>query len=204
MGTLGMVSVPALDSDAKLQCLVEDAIAGKPAARELLLDHAGDRLLRMTRAMFHDFPALQRWEQTDDVFQDAMIRLHRALAAVEVQSVAHFFNLAGVQIRRTLLDLVKHHLGPEGAAANHHTDHQPADDNGGTLRKVGEQPDDIEAWTEFHERVGKLPLDEQEVVNLLFYEGLQQEQAAAVLGISYSTLKRRWQAARLRLQGIDT
>ncbi len=199
-----MVSIPAFDGDTQLQDLIEEAINGNPSAREALLDHACDRLMRMTRAMFHDFPALRRWEQTDDVFQDAMIRLHRALEAVEVDTVRYFFNLAGMQIRRTLLDLAKHHFGPEGAAANHHTDHQPADDKGGSLRKVGEQPDDIEAWTEFHQQVERLPLDEQEVVNLLFYEGLQQEQAAAVLGISYSTLKRRWQAARLRLQGIET
>ena len=199
-----MVSVPAFDGDTQLQYLIEDAINGNPSAREALLDHACDRLMRMTRAMFHDFPALRRWEQTDDVFQDAMIRLHRALEAVEVDTVRYFFNLAGVQIRRTLLDLAKHHFGPEGAAANHHTDHQPADDKGGSLRKIGNPPDDLEMWAEFHERVEKLPLAEQEVVNLLFYEGLQQEQAAAVLGISYSTLKRRWQAARLRLQGIET
>jgi len=199
-----MVSVPAFDGDTHLQFLIQDALDGKPNAREALLNHAGDRLLRMTRVMFHDFPALRRWEQTDDVFQNAMIRLHRALADVEVQSVAHFFNLAGVQIRRTLLDLVKHHFGPEGDAANHHTDRQPADDKGGSLRKIGHPPDDLATWTEFHQQVELLPPAEQEVVNLLFYEGLQQEQAAAVLGISYSTLKRRWQAARLRLQGIDT
>jgi RNA polymerase sigma-70 factor (ECF subfamily) len=199
-----MSSSPAFDSDTRLQSLIEDAIGGGNSAREALLDHACERLRRLTRAMFHDYPALRRWEQTDDVFQDAMVRLHRALIAVEVLTVRHFFNLAAVQIRRTLLDLAKHHFGPEGGAANHHTDRQPADDKGGVLRKIGEEPEDLSGWTEFHLQVEQLPPDEQEVVNLLFYEGLQQEQAAKVLGVSYSTVKRRWQAARLRLQGIHT
>jgi RNA polymerase sigma-70 factor (ECF subfamily) len=37
------------------------------------------------------------------------------------------------------------------------------------------------------------------VVQLLWYEGLRQPEAAVVLGISLATLKRRWQVARLRL-----
>ena len=37
-------------------------------------------------------------------------------------SVSHFFHLAAVQVRRELLDLAKHHFGPEGAGRRHHTD----------------------------------------------------------------------------------
>jgi DNA-directed RNA polymerase specialized sigma24 family protein len=36
-------------------------------------------------------------------------------------------------------------------------------------------------------------------VDLLFYQGLQQAEAAAVLGVSERTVKRRWQSARLAL-----
>ena len=111
----------------------------------------------------------------------------------------HFFNLAAVQVRRELLDLGKHHFGPEGGGANHHTDGQPADDQGGSLHESAEEPDDLSGWTEFHAQVEKLPEDEQEVVNLLYYEGLTQEEAAKLLGISFRTLKRRWQAAKLKL-----
>ena len=55
------------------------------------------------------------------------------------------------------------------------------------------------AWSEFHAHVETLPENEQEVVNLLYYEGLTQDEAARVLGISARTLKRRWQAVRLKL-----
>jgi RNA polymerase sigma factor (sigma-70 family) len=44
-----------------------------------------------------------------------------------------------------------------------------------------------------------LPAEEQEVINMLFYEGFNQEETAEFLGISLSTVKRRWHAARLKL-----
>ena len=68
--------------------------------------------------------------------------LHRAFAKVEVQSVRDFVNLAAVQVRRELLDLAKHHFGPEGDGFNHQTDGQPADDKGGMLHQNAEEPDD--------------------------------------------------------------
>jgi RNA polymerase sigma-70 factor (ECF subfamily) len=149
--------------------------------------------------MFHTFPQLRRWEQTDDVFQNSMLKLHRAMSQVRVESVRHFFNLAAVQIRRELLDLTKHHFGPQGQASNHHTDGLSADELGGALHSATSEPKDLESWSEFHSRVDSLPDDEQEIVNLLFYEGLLQEEAARLLGVSLRTLKRRWQAVKLKL-----
>ncbi len=186
-------------TDTELQRLIDLAHVGDSTAREALLAHACDRLLRLTRKMFHQHADLRRWEQTDDVFQNAMLRLHRALAEVKVESVRHFFNLAAVQVRRELLDLAKHHFGPEGDAANHHTDGLPADSEGGALQGKAEEPDDLAGWSEFHAEVEKLPEAEREVVNLLFYEGLTQEEAARVLGTSFRTLKPRWHSARLKL-----
>lgn len=197
-----MTQPPAVGGDTQLQNLIDRGLNGDTAAHEALLHHACDRLLRLTRKMFHGYPNLRRWEQTDDVFQNAMLRLHRALAEVRVESVRHFFNLAAVQVRRELLDLAKHHFGPEGAGANHHTDGQPADDDGGSLHDNAEEPEDLSSWSEFHAQVEKLPEDELEVVNLLYYEGLTQEEAAKVLGISFRTLKRRWQSARLKLHEV--
>jgi len=181
----------------QLQRLIDKVLGGDEVARSALLDHACDRLLRLTRKMLHARPDLRRWEQTDDVFQSAMIRLHRAVVDVKPESVRHFFNLAAVQIRRTLLDLAKHH---RGHAAKHHTDGQPADDEGGSLHDRAEQPEDLEAWSAFHAQVEVLPDEEKEVVNLLFYEALTQEEAASVLGISLRTVKRRWHSARCRLR----
>jgi RNA polymerase sigma factor (sigma-70 family) len=194
-----MSQSPSVGTDTQLQNLIDQALEGNSVAQESLLDHACDRLLRLTRKMFHGFPNLRRWEGTDDVFQNSMVRLHRALSEVRVESVRHFFNLAAVQVRRELRDLAKHHFGPEGGGANHNTDGIPADDDGGSLHDRAEEPDDLFGWSGFHALVEKLPEDEQEVVNLLYYEGLTQEEASRVLGISVRTLKRRWQSAKLKL-----
>lgn len=189
-------------TDTQLQRDIDRALAGDEHARNALLDHACDRLVKLTRKLFHRHPDLRRWEQTDDVAQTAMLRLHRALADVRPESVRHFFNLAAVMIRRTLLDLAKHHSGPHGHGANHYTDGLSPDEPGGAVHRATDpasEPTDLEGWTEFHAQVGKLPEEEQEVVNLLFYEALTQEEAAKVLGVSLRTLKRRWQSARCRL-----
>ncbi len=187
-------------SDTQLQLLIDKVLAGDEAARNALLDHACDRLLRLTRKMFHARQDLRRWTETDDVYQQAIFRLYRALTEVKPESVRHFFNLAAVQIRRTLLDLAKHHLGPHGQATKHHTDGQPADEAGGSLHDRAEQPEDLEGWSAFHAQVEALPDEEKEVVGLLFYEGLTQEEVAQVLGVSLRTVKRRWQSARCRLR----
>lgn len=194
----------ALRNDTALQGLIDLATSGDGAAWGELLAHACERLRRLARKMLRGYPGLRRWEQTDDVLQNAMLRLHRALSDVKPQSVRHFFNLATVQIRRELLDLADHHFGPHGQGAHHHTDGEgrAADDECGVLQ--GEQdaagePDTLDGWVTFHARIEALPEQEREVAGLLWYEGLTQEEAAAVLSVSVRTVKRRWQAARLRL-----
>lgn len=186
-------------SDTELQGLLDLARRGDREARGRLLDHACERLLKLTRAMFAGYPSLRRWEQTDDVFINSMMRLHRALEAVQPESVRHFFNLAGTQIRRELLDLKRHYYGQEGIGANHHTDHQPADDPEGSLHRRASEPEDLSMWSLFHEKVEGLPDDLRETFNLIYYQGLSQEESAEALGVSLSTVKRRWQQARIRL-----
>lgn len=186
-------------TDTQLQGLIDLARAGDAKARALLLDHSCERLLKLTRRMFRGYPGLRRWEQTADVFQNSLIRLHRALAEVELESVRHFFNLAAVQIRRELLDLKKHHFGLEGLATHHHTDHLAPDEAGGALATKSTEPEDLTLWGEFHEAVIALPDDLRETVDLLYYEGLTQDEAAEVLNMSPRTLKRRWHAAKVHL-----
>lgn len=187
--------------DTQLARLIEVSLAGDSRARDELLHHACERLFALTRRMFRDRPGLRRWEETDDVFQNAMVRLHRALGSCEIRSVRHFFNLAAVQIRRELIDLGRKHFGPHGIGRNHHTDHQPSDERGGSLHRIEAEPADLGQWTEFHERVEALPEPIREVVDLLYYDGLSHEEAADVLGISPRTIRRRWQEAKLLLLG---
>ena len=188
----------------QLRYWLERMRAGDGHARQELLAHASARLRTLAGRMLRDYPSVRRWEQTDDVLQQALMRLHRALAEVTPESLPHFYNLAALQIRRELLDLAKHHLGPEGQGARHHSDAhgRAADDEGGPLGGVADhaaEPTTLEAWSEFHARVEALPPQEREVFNLLWYQGLNQDEAAEALGVSSRTVLRRWQSARLLL-----
>jgi RNA polymerase sigma-70 factor (ECF subfamily) len=118
--------------------------------------------------------------------------------------VRDFYRLAATQIRRELIDLARHYYGPQGAGA-HHASHAPAGADTGDVKPlyeaadVSHDPDRLSAWTEFHQQAEALPEAEREVFDLLFYQGLAQEEAATLLGVDVRTVKRRWQKARLTL-----
>lgn len=184
-----MTDSPA--NTTQLQALLD---GGDDVAYGELLSIASTRLQKLTRKMVRDFPRLRRWEQTDDVFQTAALRLHRSLSEVKPESVRQFFGLAATQIRRTLIDLARHHYGPEGQAAKHESGTN-SDHSGHT-----DQPETLASWAEFHEQVDQLPDDEREVFQLLWYSGATQREAAELLDISERTVLRRYCRARLQLK----
>ena len=65
---------------------------------------------------------MKRWSETDDVLQNAMLRLHRSLAEIQPECPSQFYGLAATQIRRELIDLARHYYGAQGIGARHHTD----------------------------------------------------------------------------------
>jgi RNA polymerase sigma-70 factor (ECF subfamily) len=182
--------------------LLDQIRAGDDAARDELLGLAGERFRRLAHKMLHDFPRVARWEGTDDVLQNAILRLCRALRSATPESARSLFNLAALQIRRELIDLARHYQGPHGMGA-HHESVAPAHERQGP-RIDGPGPDTNEpgqlaGWTEFHERIEALPDEEREVFNLVWYQGLTQAEAAALIGVSERVVKWRWRAARLAL-----
>jgi RNA polymerase sigma factor (sigma-70 family) len=187
----------------ELQLLLDGWAEGDVAARDRLLDRAGQRLLALTRRMLRGYPHLRRWEQTDDVFQSAVLRLYRSLGDVRPDSIGQFFGLAATQIRRTLIDLARHHFGPEGAAGRHHSEgdaqHQStAGDDSGPSR-ADEPPETLDAWARFHEAVEALPRDERDVFSVIWYGEATQREAAELLGVTERTIQRRLVRARLLL-----
>lgn len=194
-----------LSQTAQLEQLIQRLGAGDAFARSELLNLASERLLRITRRILRDFPGVARWEQTDDVFQNAAMRLYQALAEVDIQDPRHFFRLAALQIRRELIDLARHYQGPQGMGAKHGTQYgQDSQWRGAALdpAEMTFDPAQIAQWRDFHRRVEQLPDEEREVFDLLWYHELSQEEAAAVLKVSVRTVRRRWRAARLQLHDV--
>jgi RNA polymerase sigma-70 factor (ECF subfamily) len=190
-------------SAVRLQDCLERLQTGDETARDELLQHTHERLQRLTRKMLKGFPRVRRWAETDDVLQNALVRLLRALHAVPLASVRDFFNLSTELIRRELLDLARHYYGPQGIGAKHATRGassraSPLDDKADS----SPQASTLTAWCEFHQQVSELPEDEREVVGLLYYQGLTQAEAARHLHVTVRTVQRRWQSALLKLHRI--
>jgi RNA polymerase sigma factor (sigma-70 family) len=185
-----------------VQACLDRIRGGDEAARGELLDCACERLRNLARKMLKGYPNVQRWEQTDDVLQNATFRLLRTLRQLTIETPRDFFRLAALNIRHELLDLAKRHYGPHGQGANHAT-LSPDDDTlvrgNEAVADPAEDPSRLAAWGEFHEQIAALPEEERETFDLLYYQGLTQAEAAELLGVSERTVKRRWQAARLAL-----
>jgi RNA polymerase sigma-70 factor (ECF subfamily) len=141
------------------------------------------------------FPGVSRFVETDDVLQNALIRLDRALSGASLESFLHFGSLAACVIRRELIDLARHYFGPRGAGANLRRDTRAVEEE----PDRESQPDTLEDWTFFHEVAEQLPGPQREVFWLLWYGGLSQEEAAARLKASVRTVERRWARARVLL-----
>src|SRR5437879_3905883 len=86
--------------------------AGDGKARDDLLKSSCERLETLTRKMLKGYQGVRRWEQTGDVYQNAMLRLWKSLDQVAPPTALGFFKLAATQIRRELIDLARHHYGP--------------------------------------------------------------------------------------------
>jgi RNA polymerase sigma-70 factor (ECF subfamily) len=172
--------------------------AGDQAAREELIRAIVERMERLARKMLRSFPNVRRWEETDDVLQNAMMRLLRSLEKVEPGSVRELFGLAALEIRRELMDLARHFGGPQGQGAHHAS--RPPQETGSAWQPADANPDaDLEKWTAFHREVENLPAEEREVVGLMFYNGMSSTEVAELFQVSDRTIRRRWNSAMLKL-----
>ena len=196
--------MPDSSSSVQIQACLNRLRDGDESARGELLNGACDRLSRLAHKMLKSYPNVQRWEQTGDVLQNALLRLQRTLQQMTVETSRDFFRLGALHIRRELLDLARHYYGPQGQGARHASQAgDPARSNplaAADPADMTHEPLRLTSWSAFHEQIDALPAEEREVVDLLWYQGLSQAEAAQLLQVSARTIKRRWMSARLQLQ----
>jgi len=183
----------------KLQSLLAGLAVSDEDARNGIIEHACERLRRLTQRMLKEYTKVKRWEQTDDVLQNSMMRLHRSLVQVKPESPRQFYGLAATQIRRELIDLARHHYRKNGIGINHETDRHDGVARIDKASAITVEPENVDDWTRFHEVVDGLPDEQKEVFSLLWYEGMTQPEASSVLDVSLRTVKRRWQEAMLAI-----
>jgi RNA polymerase sigma-70 factor (ECF subfamily) len=165
------------EETAWVQSALDRFNAGDPQALNDVFARAAQQLQRIARRMLHSsFERVAAQEQTGDVTQEAALRLLKALADVKILTPAEFFRLSSAVMRRVLIDLARHHYGPEGSAA--HRAEVPAGGSSGVgaptpTAASSNAPDALAAWREFHERVDQLPEEQREVFDLLWYQELR-------------------------------
>jgi RNA polymerase sigma-70 factor (ECF subfamily) len=193
---------PAPSTTFLVQNCLDRLRAGDTAARDELIAVAADRLRRLTHKMISDFDRLRRWEDADDVAQAATLRLFQALRDIVPETPLGFFRLGALQIRRELVDLARHYFGPRGTGANH-ASVAPGSDSvaHGDPSESTHDPGRLAEWTEFHSQVERLPEEDRTLIDLLWYQGLPQEEVAGLLGVDVRTVQRRWVRVRVLLHG---
>jgi RNA polymerase sigma factor (TIGR02999 family) len=116
-------------------------------------------------------------------------------AVVEWQDRAHFLAVAAQQLRRILVDHAREKLAQKrggGAAVTTATE--------GSART----PPFDEGLLDLHRALDELEAMDRraaQVIELRYFGGLTEKEAAEVLGISVATLKRDWEAGRAWLVG---
>jgi RNA polymerase sigma-70 factor (ECF subfamily) len=189
--------------DEVLAGCLERLANGDDSAREDILEVCNDRLRELSSRLLGRFAKVRRWDNTDDVAQNAAMRLYRALRDTVPDSPRGLMGLMATQIQRELIDLARKHAGPMSYAQNHDTNVRDGMNGGIAVVDEAEDVGDgleeeipLERWETFHQAVENLPDEHREVFKLVWYLGADRETAAKTLGLSVRTVGRRWQEAR--------
>jgi RNA polymerase sigma factor (sigma-70 family) len=187
-----------LESETRhLHELLDRWQAGDRSAADVLCRRVARRFELLARKMIGRFPNVRVLADTDDLLQDAMLRLLHTLTKLRPATTRDFLNLAAVHLRRTLLDLSRrvaarpdlHRRLRRSGSPDSHGD--PLED----LAAPGPPPEDLECWCRFHEAIERLPVDEREVMGLIFYHGWSQRQIAELFQVDERTVRRWWRHA---------
>jgi RNA polymerase sigma-70 factor (ECF subfamily) len=198
------------ESTTVLQGHLERAVTGDAGARQRLLELTRDRLMDHARRFLHGrYARLEPLAQTDDVVQQLYLKILQNqdrfwvnAHGEPVRTLAEFFGHTSAWMRDVLCDQLRKGYGRD--------DNRPAIlPLDGGLCDTGHQfepssstldGEKVRRWTEFHEAVARLPDDLRSAFDLLWYQGMSQAEAAALLGIAVPTVKLRWMKARLQVQ----
>ena len=178
------------------RCLLAVAIGqGRTLARNELLQHSVRRIREMVRREMRRHQGVARWEQEEDLVQEVLIRVDRAVQDAKPEHVGQFFVIVAQHVRWATVDLIRRYFGPMGTASRHQTGELPlAQAISGEPARHGESDSLL-----IHEAVDDLADDLREPWLLYVYAGLTQIVIADLLGVSTKTVQRRLTEAKLKL-----
>ena len=179
------------ESSTNVRDLLGKVTQQEAGATDLLFRHCMERMRVLAHRLFQSRKDLHLFEESDDLLQKTLVRLHRAIHVLKPSTTRAFMTIALQNMRWALKDLSRdmHNrldkLGHAKALAK--------------APSVDEEPSTLLEWAHFHDAIEKLPQEERETLDLIYYGGLSQEEAAEMIGVSTRTIKRRWRLARILL-----
>jgi RNA polymerase sigma-70 factor (ECF subfamily) len=193
------MGVGIVDHNGLLAQCLEQLNNGDLAARDRIVEVCGERLRHLTHKIISRYPGVRRYDDTDDVFQGAIMRLHRALGqmALAGESPRSLMALGAIQIHRELVDLARRYAGPSSYQANHGTNvFHDGDDARYFVDDAAVEEEPLDRWERFHAAVEQLSPEQKEAFRLVWYLGADQKTIAAVMGCSERSVKNYWRQAR--------
>lgn len=175
------------DKSDPITALLVDWRNGKTGAASRLMDLVYGELHRMAaRQMRNEAPG--HTLQTTALVHEVYLRI--CGSELEWQDRAHFFAVAAQQLRRILVDHARQAKCKKRGGASFRFSLLEADG------AVSYPDARLLAVDEALDRLEKLDERAAKVVELRFFGGLSEPEAAAALGVSVAALKRDWDFAR--------
>ena len=131
-----------------------------PERIDELFGETSKRLLGLARRMKRGFAIVDLWEQTEDVLQSALLRVHQSLSKTAIQDERHFYRLAALNIRRELIDVARHY---------HRRPDLRFDTVDSLAKNDTDDPRRLADWADFHRAIENLPEPMREVTELIWY-----------------------------------
>jgi len=192
----GQPEPPDDETDRLLQACLDRLAAGDTEAKKDLITVAYERLTKRTRQMLKKFPSVQKFNDTGDVADEACMKLLKSLDAIHPDNTRRFLGLAGLQIRRVLIDLYRRYKGRESYEANRATNVFQGADGAqqhhvdGVVEAVYDP--NLDEFERLHLAAEELEEADQELFHMRWFLGMTHAQIAAQFGCCEKTVKRDW------------
>ena len=195
----------------KIGHYLENLQSGDTVNVDHLLQLSYKRLQVFARRQLNHFPTVRKYDETQDVLHDVWVRIMAKVKSQPPESASAFFMIVSSDIRNHLIDQLRRLIGRN--SDRHGNENDGTRPNRDKLNRSDQlaislaehntyDPRKILLWSEFHETVNGLATDLRQVTDLIFYQGLSQEVAASVLGVTRKVVRNRWREAKLILAQV--
>lgn len=177
------------ESEGEFSRALSAAAAGLPGAAEDLLPLVYDELRRVAaRQLAHERPG--QTLQATALVHEAYLRLVSPRSQPPWENRRHFFAAAAESMRRILVENAR-----RKQRLRHGGDRDRVDLEVGDM-PLGAPDEEILALNEAFDQFAAHDPQKAELVKLRFFAGLEEQEAADILGISRTTAARYWAYAR--------